>query len=339
MERKRHPSFQRETGKEWWNQREANIWDTKDQGPGLPTTRAAVKKNQTWQRRIPCPARERKGQRRATSKASNYSTSKAGAATHHLHLKDLQASPNRSSGCSPSTRNPRLGTVRASNQDNHFRARRRKEEAASPTTPELSLDPPRRGEQRMLGAVVHRRVPPRSVDGNGSRICQSCRASRFCPILAALREPTNVSLDVFPREVFTNTLEREAVNFGVRYSRAAGLLLVTFHRKSALGIPRSKQDAQVQDFLKKDQGGRRDEDRARALLAGRHRLRRARLCGLRRCPRGAGPRAAAPGSGEQSVPPAALLASWHQRAVASGASEGGRSGIVSAPPGEGGVTE
>lgn len=99
---------------------------------------------------------------------------------------------------------------------------------------------------------------------------------------------------------------------------------------SELGFRAARQDAEVKDFLKKDTGGGRDEDRARALLTGRHRLRCAGMCGLQRRARGAGPWAAAPRPTEQPLPAAALFAARHQRAAAPGASVGGP-----APPGEG----
>lgn len=84
----------------------------------------------------------------------------------------------------------------------------------------------------MLGAVVQRAAPRSWMEIAPG----SAHPLRFRPILLALREPTNASLDVFPRELFINTQEREGVNFGVKYSCAAGLLLGTLHRKSAVRV-------------------------------------------------------------------------------------------------------
>lgn len=138
-------------------------------------------------------------------------------------LVELEVSPEGSLGCSPSTRNHRWETVSTGNQDNHFRAGRTEETDPwlMPTLPELSASRVHPGagsnecwELESRGGLAH------FMDGKGSGFRPS---ARFRPILTDLRRPVNGSLEVFPREGYTNIPEEEGANFWLKCGCATGL--------------------------------------------------------------------------------------------------------------------
>ena len=150
----------------------------------------------------------------------NYSTSKAGEAATAATLEELKVSPDSSSGCSPLTRNHRSGTVSTRNQNNHFRTRRKLQQAdAHATGTQPSRVHPGAGSNACW-EMESGGGPAQFTGGNGYGLLPS---ARFCPILAALREPTNGCLEVSPREGFTNILEGEGANLWVKCSCAIGL--------------------------------------------------------------------------------------------------------------------
>lgn len=170
--------------------------DFKGSGTGTAHPFAA-KQTQTWQRRrSPCPTRERKGQPRATAKASI-------TPRRRPDQPPLPPLPGPegvfSSGCSTSKTNLRPGTVRTRNQDNHSRAGTTVAAAACRSPSRRNSAGIRPGAGSNACWELESRGGPRPRLGR-----KWLPAPRFCPILAALGEPTSVSLDVFPREVFAN---------------------------------------------------------------------------------------------------------------------------------------
>lgn len=97
--------------------------------------------------------------------------------------------------------------------------------------------------------------PAQFTGGNGSGLLPS---TRFRPILAALREPTNGCLEVSPREGFTNILEGEGANLWVKCSCATGLQAWHFPPEENCwgrdSKPRGKM-LKSRTFLKKTRAG------------------------------------------------------------------------------------
>ncbi|KAG8517535.1 Exosome complex exonuclease RRP44, partial [Galemys pyrenaicus] len=110
-------------------------------------------------------------------------------------------------------------------------------------------------KQGLLGAGVQERLPRSTV---AEIALGSAHLPGVRPILAIHKEPTNISLGVFPREVFTNVREREGANLGVRCScaaRAPALRRLPEERcRSGISTPQGKM-LKSKTFLKKTRTG------------------------------------------------------------------------------------
>lgn len=193
----------------------------KGSGTGTAHTCGVKNKTRIWQhQKIPCPRHKRKGRAVSYLERFNYSTSQAREAATAATLGEVKVSPDSSSGCSLLTRNHKSVTVGTRNQNNHFRTGRKLQQAdAHATGTQPSRVHPGAGS-KACWEMESGGGPAQFTGGNGSGLLPS---TRFRPILAALREPTNGCLEVSPREGFTNILEGEAANLWVKCSCATGL--------------------------------------------------------------------------------------------------------------------